>query len=439
MPMHDARQNHYMFVRKGLKAIQTDDFMPHYSKILPVVYMRPTSTVFDGYPTQINSWKSMGEWIYRLLEGMQQLPLDAVEKVKSVVADIKTDREKVEALYNYLNKTTRYVSIQLGIGGYRPMSATEVYRTGFGDCKALSNYMKAMLDVIGISSVYSVIRSSDHQKDVYPNYANFQQFNHVVLQVPLPNDTLWLECTNPNIPLGYVHNSIAGNDVLLVTPNGGVLKRTPANCHTNNVENNVIKVKLMSDGSANIEGKWSLGGSDYERNAHFVRMKPIEQIDFMRKNIQLPHFELQKHSFKEQRTVQPQLNIYYSGLTNNYGSGTGKRLFVPVSVFSKLSRINFKERSFDIVQNYGYVEADSVEIEIPDGFVVENLTHPLVLESDFGLFLATVRLDKQKIYLHQQLQINPGSWHATRYREFVDFRNKISDYYKNKIVLKNAT
>lgn len=124
-----------------------------------------------------------------LLKIAMYLPSLAREKIKELVKDATNDREKVKILYDYLGQSTRYVSIQLGIGGYQPLFASEVFKTGFGDCKALSNYLKAMLSVVGIPSYYAGIKADGTEKRLYPDFPNFNQMNHVILQVPLAADT----------------------------------------------------------------------------------------------------------------------------------------------------------------------------------------------------------------------------------------------------------
>ncbi len=94
----------------------------------------------------METWDNFGKWIQALNSGRQELPPATKAKIKELTAKAKTDEEKVKILYEYLQSKTRYVSIQLGIGGQQPFEASVVDQFGYGDCKALSNYMVAMLE-----------------------------------------------------------------------------------------------------------------------------------------------------------------------------------------------------------------------------------------------------------------------------------------------------
>lgn len=144
-----------------LPPIQSEPFGPSFAQLFPRVYFAPSAFSFDKTQGDMSTWQKYGEWQYDLLNGRDQLTEPFKSKLRELTANCGTDREKVKAVYDYLAKTTRYVSIQLGIGGLQPIAATDVCRTGFGDCKGLSNYTRAMLNELGIPSTYTVISTTN--------------------------------------------------------------------------------------------------------------------------------------------------------------------------------------------------------------------------------------------------------------------------------------
>ena len=204
-----------------LPAFQEEAYARPLHERLPIAYFAPTDFVYYGTKGSLRNWNDYGKWEYSLIEGSDALPETLRQKLHQLTDNLTSKREKVEVLYHELEKTTRYVAVLLGIGGQKPMPAATVSKSGFGDCKGLSNYMRAMLKEIGIASNYIPISTTNYR--LLPDFASAGQMNHVILQVPLEKDTLWLECTNPQLPLGYVHEDIAGHDAIEVNEHGGRL------------------------------------------------------------------------------------------------------------------------------------------------------------------------------------------------------------------------
>ena len=174
-----------------------EHLMPSFLTFVPYVYASPVEFSYGGKTGSQRNWKDIGLWLYGLQEGAQDLPDEAVAKFREMTKDCKTPEEKVAVLYRYLRDNTRYVSIQLGIGGLKPFPASTVYKSGFGDCKALSNFLRAALAAVGVESDYYAVSTS--HATLFPGYVSIGQMNHVMLAVPLKEhrDTLWVECTNP--------------------------------------------------------------------------------------------------------------------------------------------------------------------------------------------------------------------------------------------------
>lgn len=187
----------YRWQLEQLPAVEAEEMMPRLIDLLPMVFAVPYVFRYGQTQGSMRDWQSFGTWQQELLEGRDALPDALRREVHALTDTLATPREKVRALYDYLGATTRYVSIQLGIGGLQPMPAAEVFRTKFGDCKALANYLRALLAECGIDSDYAIIHLD--RPRMFRDFASANQANHAILRVPLAADTLWLECTNTEI------------------------------------------------------------------------------------------------------------------------------------------------------------------------------------------------------------------------------------------------
>ena len=421
----------------NLKAIESESFEPDLEKIIPLLYIRPSNFIYDKVKGEISNWDSFGTWVYDLIKDRNVLSEENKSKIRSLTKDAKSDREKVKILYDYLGETTRYVSIQLGIGGYQPMLAAEVCKTGFGDCKALTNYLKSMLEVVGIKSNYTVIRLDKTDKLIYSDFANFNQMNHVILQVPLPNDTLWLECTNPRTPFGFVHNGISGHDALVVNENGGKICRIPDYADSLNVESFNAKIEVNVDGSAKSATQKLCKMKAYDKYDWFPLAKPSEQADDLRSDLTIANATLGSIVVKESKTALPSIEINYLWSTPQYGTKTGNRLFLPVNPFrTTYEGLKKTKRKHDIVVANGYLDADTIAIILPEGYEIETVPSAVDYKCKFGMFSSTIKVEEQKIIVNQRVLFNSGSWNVSTYPELLEFVDKISTNYKAKIIIR---
>ncbi len=418
-----------------LPPIEKEPFGEPLRNLIPYIFFAPSNFVFDGSHGKMSNWKEYGDWQYGLLAGREQLP-DAVKaKLRELTANCTTPREKVKAVYDHLSATTRYVSIQLGIGGWQPIAAADVCRTGFGDCKGLSNYTRAMLAELGIDSRYTIISTNNAR--LLPDFSNLNQMNHVILQVPLPQDTLWLECTNPQLPFGYVHSSIAGHDALLIGPDGGKIYRLPTYPDSLNTQVNNAHVVLSPTGEAKIENRESSRLFQYEDNCGITRLEPAKQKDRLRAYISLAQADISQVRVSEKKTASPQLDIQYTISSNQYGNKTGNRLFIPINVFRKGFNIpESKQRTQPVHINNGYLDTDSIRIQLPEGYVIEALPRSQTKESKFGTFHSTIQVEGREVRIVQQLLMKKGVYPKESYPDFADFRKQIAGQYSAKIILR---
>ena len=304
-----------------LPAFQEETYARPLHERLPIAYFAPTDFVYYGTKGSLRNWNDYGKWEYSLIEGSDALPETLRQKLHQLTDNLTSKREKVEALYHELEKTTRYVAVLLGIGGQKPMPAATVSKSGFGDCKGLSNYMRAMLKEIGIASNYIPISTTNRR--LLPDFASAGQMNHVILQVPLEKDTLWLECTNPQLPLGYVHEDIAGHDAIEVNEHGGRLMRLPVYEDSTNLMRSNIHIQLDQTGAADISFKRTAHNRQYEHYLPLVKMDNREQKQTMNRMMRIPQAEISNLDIRSQKSGAV-LSLEANIRSQKYATKTGQ-------------------------------------------------------------------------------------------------------------------
>jgi hypothetical protein len=385
----------------------------------------------------MTTWQGFGVWNHSLISGQQELSPEFKAQLHAMTDTCTSDRSKVDVIYHYLAQTTRYVSIQLGIGGWQPFAASEVCRTGFGDCKGLTNYLCAMLHEVGVPANYVVIRSGEH--DIVTEFPS-NQFNHAVAQVPLPGDTLWVECTSSaHVPLGYVHESIAGNNALLIDNDGGHLVKLPNYSPEQNVSCNRAQVSLQADGSATIDVDMRYEFRQYEDMLPLMSRTEQQRRDAMLDMLNLSAVTLGDFTVTEHKDsyATPHIDVTMQLNSRKLANITGSRMFVPVGLFHKVSVPRaLQQRVKPVNITYGYVDIDTVVVSIPEGFVIEALPQPVNEVTSLGELSLTSEASDNTVTIVTRLLMRDGSYPASEYATLRTFKTAVKKAYEQRIVLR---
>ncbi len=152
--------NKITFKATNIKAISKEDYMPSFSKTIPNVSFSLSEFSLAGEIGNASSWEEFGLWMYeKLLKGRNELPESTKKDIDALIIGINNPMERAKLVYAYMQNRTRYISVQIGIGGWKPMLANEVDKLGYGDCKALSNYTQSLMEHANVPSVYTIVYS----------------------------------------------------------------------------------------------------------------------------------------------------------------------------------------------------------------------------------------------------------------------------------------
>ncbi|MDH6307909.1 hypothetical protein M2451_000358 [Dysgonomonas sp. PFB1-18] len=427
----------YTFSANNLKAMEKEPLAPSYREICPRVLIGTSDFCYDSSCGNMEDWKSYGLWVNGLLTDRDVLPEPVISKIKDQVKDAKTEREKVEILYKYLQDNSRYVSIQLGIGGFQPIEASSVAKSGYGDCKGLSNLMKAYLNVVGIASNYCEI--SMKEKNLHKDFANVSQTDHAILLVPLRNDSIWLECTSQTLPFGYIHDDISGHDALVITAEGGKICRLPVYSDTDNKTISKLTLNITEDGAA--KGNLTLSEylHTYAYNVSRMTSKDRDKVvNYINKNVKFPKVQLDNINVTENKASQPSCTLTADLTVGDFVNKTGTRLFIPICPLKKghYELFSSNKRTYDICRDYGFSESDTIIYIIPDGYTFESIPKDIDLSTPYGKLKTIIEQSEGRITYTQNIDVFSGIYSKSVYNDIKAFFGEIAAATKRRIVLK---
>jgi hypothetical protein len=433
-----VKSTSYFWQAKNLKAVLKEDFSMGIEEYLPIVYPAPSDFEIGGYAGNLESWQNFGKWIVEMNKGKDELDEETRKLINNMVSGSENDMEKLKILYNYMQNKTRYVSVQVGIGGWQPFDAKIVDENSYGDCKALSNYMKAILKVAGIQSYYTLIRAGVDKPSCITEFP-FNQFNHAIICVPMKDDTVWLECTSQNIPFGYLGTFTDDRPALLITDSGGVLVNTPVLTINDNVQQTHAIVSFETGGI------WSKAdiimtskGLFYDKMRKFVLSDDKDQKKFILENIYLTGFELLHYNFQEDKTRNPKINLNLSLGLNKYGTILNDRLIVPLNLLNKIRDVPLKtpERKSDIQIKRSYQTIDTIEYIIPEDYVVEQIPQNQTITTAFGIYKMELVLTDKCLNYIRKLEMKQGIFPSGDFDKLITFYREIEKCDNAKFILK---
>lgn len=426
---------------ENITSLKSEPFGLSFEEIVPRIMVAPSNFEYEGYAGQMDSWNQFGKWIHTLNEGRSELDAQAQNKVKELVSGLSSTEEKIKTLYEYMQSRTRYVSISLGIGGFQPFDASVVDKTGYGDCKALSNYMVSLLKVAGIKAHYALIMAGDNVSPLQTDFTS-SQFNHAIVAVPNEADTLWLECTSQTVPFGYMGSNTDDRYALLILDEGAKLVKTPVYDERVNSQSRSADVYLDIAGGATAKVITAYSGVQYENgNLNFFLNREDELKKWINKNTAIPSFELNRFAVKNNKDIIPTAILDLDLSIPRFATVSGKRIFITPNLMNKSSFLPEanEARKSDIIVKTGWTDFDTIRYHLPEQLYHEFIPEPVHIESVFGTYDAEYKMEAGLLVYNRKLTVLEGNFTPDKYAELTNFYQSIKKADAMKIVFLNKT
>jgi predicted transglutaminase-like cysteine proteinase len=453
----DAGNNLWKWTLQDIKGVRTEAAMPSLQGVMGQMIV----TLFSpgGRSTGFSAWRDMGEWYTSLVKDRVQASPEIKEKVAQLVAGKSGSLEKMQAIAQFVQHDIRYVAIELGIGGFQPHAAPEVFSHHYGDCKDKATLMRSMLHEIGVDSYHVLINT--RRGTVGPDMPAHNGFDHAIMAIHMPDGQdhfsaatiqhpkfgrlLFFDPTDEVTPLGEIKGELQANYALLVTPDGGELLALPQQPSAMNGVRRQAKltldatgrlagdVKEVRVGDRAWEQRWGLRMVTKDSD----RIKPLESILAG----SLPNYHITHATITNlQDTAQP-FGFDYSFESQNYAKNAGGLLLVRPRVLGvkAMGFLETKEPRVFAVEFEGPVrDTDSFDIAIPAGYVVDDLPPAVDVDYSFASYHSKTEFKDNAIHYTRTFEVKELSVPVGRVGELKKFYRIIAGDERNTAVLKTA-
>lgn len=442
-----------------IKGIRKEDDMPPLVGVMGqmlVSFYPAGGAATNGF----TNWEQMGRWYANLTTGRRDASNEIKQKAAELTASTPTQLDKMRAIARFMQQDVRYVAIELGVGGWQPHSAAEIFSHRYGDCKDKATLMSSMLSAIGVESYYVAINTE--RGSITADTPANQGFDHVIIAIKLPdgvNDAslvatvtvpkvgrvLFFDPTNEFVPFGQIGGYLQANYGLLVTSDGGQLVELPE--QPLNMNSITRTAKFTLDPTGKLEGSveemrmgdraWTQREALRAVTSNTERIKPIESLLAG----SLSNFHITKASIVNLAHNDQPFGFNYTFEADNYAKTAGDLLLVRPRVIGSKSRgiLETKEpRQFPIEFEGPVQDTDNFEITLPAGYQVDELPPPVDADFGFASYHSKTEVKGNVIDYTRTFEVKELSVPVNKADQLKKFYRIIASDERNTAILKPA-
>jgi hypothetical protein len=423
----------------NVKAIRKEQLSPSFQKFLPYVLIGLEEFNLEGVKGNSYDWNSFGKWMYtNLLRDTEEIPVESISKIQNLIGTEIDPIKKAKIIYNYVQNRTRYVSIQLGIGGWKPMLAKDVDRLGYGDCKALTNYTRSLLKAFDIPSYYAIVYSGNEKRNLEEDFVSMQG-NHVILGIPNKNEIIWLECTSQIHPFGFQGDFTDDRKVLIVSNEKSEIVKTKKFNQYSNTQNSNTEIEILTNNNVKCATEMTSKGILYDAKFSLESKSKEDLLKVYKDYFSSFNNKVFSNITIENNKENIELTENISFEAKDFIKKSGNIIILPINLMNQVSFIPQKYRNrnapFEIERGYSY--EDVIAIKFPESYSLEELPSNININSEFGLYdCKFLSNTKNEISYKRSIVIKEGYYSKDKYESYRLFREQIAKNESIKVVLK---
>jgi transglutaminase-like putative cysteine protease len=454
--------NQYIWEVTDVPAVDVEPAMPPWEAVAGRIGLKyfPHDPAMRARTT--GSWNDLGLWYAGLTQSTRNPSPDITKKVAELSAGLTDPVSKMRALTDFSQRKIRYAAIELGIGGYQPHPATDVFTHQYGDCKDKATLLITMLHEIGIEAYYVVV--DDERGIVRPDYPSIR-FNHVIVAIKLPEEVkdaslfavvndpqlgriLFFDPTNEYVPLGYLPWYLQNNHGLVVTSKGGNLVAMPLSPPMTNrlTRKATLTLSPTGDLSGEIqESEWGQLAAD--KREMFLDAPPAKRAHVIEGflGLFLNNYVLTGATLGNLEAYDQNFAMTYKFVSPRYATSSGNMMFLRPRVVgdkeSQLLRLfaEQKPRKYPIEFQEATRQDDVFDITLPPGYVLDGNPPDVQVDCPYGSYHSEIKVADGVLHYHRTYELTNVEVPTEKLPEIKNFLRQIAEDQEASALLRRAT
>lgn len=398
----------YSYEMRDIAEYDDEDYAPPIGDQLISLRFSPKMFSLGKYDFDGDSWHSLGKGLYKMMDKCFEISEKQKELMENIQSSSDNQKQICEKLHEAMTAATRYVAIEVGIGGWRPSLSKETFDRGYGDCKDLATMYASMLKHVGIEA-YTTLILTRNKGVTYSDFPNINSFNHAILFAIADGDTLWIDPTYQQCAVGDLPQYDEDTFVLTIDSAGGQIIRTPVSIPEDNIVKRKVAIDLSSDKSANVSLSIETSGNQKHQLIGYLNSGIPDVLERL---LRAGAFGLSK-KFKADSINIIGVDDSTGRIIQLFGKvrqalySIGEKRHLDLRFFEmfrdrELTDLSDRRQALDL--EYPQLRVDTMIISLPVGWQLQALPVDTVLDDQFGTLRINYKQLDGKFLIARQYQ-----------------------------------
>lgn len=448
LPLNKEKDGFSSTTLNNVPAFREEPYMPPEDSIRPwilVYYIEDKESSPDIF------WQNYGKEVFENVKEFTKVNDDVRKSLSNIISPSDSPKDKVDKIFEFCRtkiRNSRYVELTENEKNKvkNSRSPAETLKIGAGTSGDILYLFAAMANAAGFDS--RIARSANREKIFFNrNFTNPFFMRGTLVAVQIEGQWVFYDPANIYLPKGMLDWREEGQETLISDSKQPFFVKT----NLSDVDKSLVKrtAKLRINEEGNLEGDIKVeytGHFDLEYKDSYDKDSPNEEENILKESIKgrLPNAEISNVKIENFDVVGKPYTYSYQIKVPGYCQKTGKRLFLQPSYFQNGVEAMFSasERKHPIYFNFPWSEVDSVSINLPQGYELENPSVPPPLTiPDIGGFKVRIQIseDKKVLFFTRNFSFGTGGalyYPQNNYAQVKGIFNTIQERDKHTLTLK---
>lgn len=405
-------------------------------------------------PGPPDRWRAIGEWLTALASPRAFVTPEIAVKARELTAGQTDFTEKLQSITEYLQHNIRYVGIEIGIGGFQPHAAADIFRTGYGDCKDKVTLLKSMLDAVDIQSTWVMVDTS--RGVVAPEIPSIVG-NHMIAAIELPSGYqnpaiaailktssgkryLIFDPTDSFTPVGQLRPALQGSYGLLAEGAASTILALPKLPPDANLLDRTAKFELSPDGTLKGVVTENRAGSEATGPRYlFAQANAKDEREVLEHRLRedFSSFNLDSDTAENASQLSKSFVLRYSLTAPRYARMEGNLMLVRPRVLGSDSLgLDDKPRIYPVDLGAMRTQRDAFDLRLPAGYTVDETPDPVTIDTDFATYRSKVQVEGNVLHYSREFVVSQMELKAEEYSDLRHLMGQIEADEESLVVLK---